>query len=247
MATDENPIARLYNRTSDIVNEPIRMLMPIAGHEKMPLVSLEESVISLVDTLPRIQYYVSIAKKLCEPKPADGLTQDQSASIILYTMEWEPYTECLYVVLNSALRAENRGKLKPWFSYLKLILTALSRLPSSQRTVYRGVKKDLSEEYSIDKIFVWWGFSSSTLSVGVLNNEQFLGKAGERTLFTIKCFSGKDISQHSYFQKESEILLLPARQFQVTSRLQLSYRLHMIQLEEIKSDIPLLESGNHQS
>lgn len=129
-----------YIRMSDIIKEPNKMLMPIQRYEKMPLVSLEEAVLPLISILPRIENYVFIAKHRCESESVDGLTQDQSASIMLYTMEWEPQEQCLYFVLNATLRSEDRGKLKPWFSYLKLIFTSLSRLPSSSRFVYRGVK-----------------------------------------------------------------------------------------------------------
>ena len=224
-----------HKRIFDIVKGPNRLLMPIAGYEDLPLVTLEEAVIPLVDQLPRIQTYVHVAKSRCDPLSANELSVDQSASIMLYTMESEPQNQCLYVVLNATLRTEDRGKLKPWFSYLKLFLTALSNLPSSSRQVYRGVKKDLSSEYIKGEQFIWWAFSSCTLSVETLKNEQFLGKTGVRTLFSIECTSGKDISRHSYYAAEEELLLPPARQFQVVASLQLATDLHMIQLKEIDS------------
>jgi hypothetical protein len=70
---------------------------------------------------------------------------------------------------------------------------------------------DLSSEYPINKIFVWWGFSSCTTSVKVLENEQFLGKTGTRTLFAIECDDAKDMRQHSMFSIQDEILLVAAR------------------------------------
>jgi hypothetical protein len=156
-------------------------------------------------------------------------------------MDWEPHEECLYFALNSTLRSEDRRQLKPWFLYLKLFLTALSQLTSSHPFVYRGVKLNLSKQYPLGKTFVWWGFSSCTSHVGVLENEQFLGKSGERTMFTIECNSGKDISRHSYYQTEKEILLLAARQFTVESSLQAAPGLHMIQIKETQSPISLLQ------
>src|SRR5262249_12579660 len=156
-------------RISDIAEEPQTMLMPIRGYEKMPLVSLEQAVEPLVSMLPRIRNYVSIAKDRCN-EPADGLTQDESASIMLYSMEWKPHKGCLYFVLNSTLRTEDRKKLKPFFSYLKLILTALSRLPSTRRVIYRGIKIDFSERYQKGSTFVWWGFSSCSTSIEVLGS-----------------------------------------------------------------------------
>ncbi|CAF1402134.1 unnamed protein product [Adineta steineri] len=242
-----NVDSQQYTRISDIVNEPQEMLMPIEGYEEMPIVPLEEAVAPLISILPKIQTYTYVAKQRCKSVPPDDLTQDESASIMLYSMEWEPHKECLYFALNATLRTEDRRKLKPWFSYLKLILTALEKLPSTRCHVFRGVNLDLSEQYTQEKTFVWWGFSSCTTSIGVLENEQFLGKTGERTLFTIECDSGKDISRHSYYQKEKEVLLLPARQFIVIACLQPAPGLHMIQLKETKPPINLLQPVTNQS
>lgn len=247
MATGGNSKAPQYMRISDIAKEPQKMLMPIRGYDNEPLVPLEKAVEPLVSILPDVQDYVYVAKQRCEPKPANGLTQDESAAIILYTMEWEPHDQCLYFALNSTLRTEDRRKLKPWFSYLRLLLTALVKIPSTRHFVYRGVKMDLSKHYPVGKTFVWWGFSSCTLKMGVLENEQFLGKTGERTLFTIDCDSGKDISRHSYYESEGEILLLAARQFVVKDCLEPAVGLHMIQLTETESPIKLLEVGANNS
>ncbi|CAF0818247.1 unnamed protein product [Adineta steineri] len=247
MATGGNVDPQQYTRISDILKEPQEMLMPIRGYEKVPLVSLEEAVTPLVSILPEIQDYAYVAKQRCKSIPPDDLTQDESASIMLYSMEWEPHEECLYFALNAALRSEDRRKLKPWFSYLKLILAALEKLPSTRCNVFRGVNLDLSEQYTVGKTFVWWGFSSCTISIEVLKNEQFLGKTGERTLFTIECDSGKDISRHSYYQSEKEVLLMAARQFLVVGCLQPASGLHMIQLKETKPPITLLQPVTNQS
>lgn len=235
----EDDIRRML-RISDMIEEPRRMLMPIQGYEKVPLVSLEEAVKPLVPFVPDVRRMAWTAKERCED-PVDGLTCDESASIMLYSMEWKPRDECLYVVLNATLRAVDREKLLVWFPYLKLILTALSRLPSVSRTVYRGIKLNLMEDYPKDKKFAWWGFSSCTRSVEVLNSEQFLGKTGDRTLFAVNCYSGKNILNHSYFEREDEILLLPARQFKVASVLNSGNGLHIIQIDEIEPKYPLLE------
>ncbi|CAF1118820.1 unnamed protein product [Adineta steineri] len=247
MATGGNIDPQQHTRVSDIAKEPQKMLMPIRGYEKMPIVPLEEAVTPLISILPEIQDYAYVAKQRCESVPPDNLTQDESASIMLYSMEWEPHDECLYFALNATLRTEDRRKLKPWFSYLKLILTALEKLPSTLRSVFRGVNLDLSKQYTKEKSFVWWGFSSCTTSIEVLQNEQFLGKTGQRTLFTIECDSGKDISRHSYFQSEKEVLLLAARQFIVVGCLRPAPGLHMIQLKETKPPITLLQPVTNQS
>ena len=67
---------------SDIANEPHEMLMPISGYDEMPLVSLEGAVKPLISLLPKIRDYAHAAKQRCK-KPADNLTPDESASIML--------------------------------------------------------------------------------------------------------------------------------------------------------------------
>jgi hypothetical protein len=99
-----------------------------------------------------------IAKERTDEKTLDGLTQEESASIQLYTMEWQSSNNSLYFHLNAALRAQDRGLLVPYFGYLKLILSALWKLQSVRKTVWRGVKTDLSSKYPVGKTFVWWGF-----------------------------------------------------------------------------------------
>ena len=227
-------------RVTDIVKEPLKTLLPIEGYENMPLVSLEEAVENLGQILPRIQNYAYVAKKQCK-NPADNLTPDESASIMLYTMGWEPSSTCLYSILNATLRSKDRQKLKPWFLYLRLLLNALFRLPRISQTVYRGVKLDLSQQYVVGDTIEWWGFSSCTHTMMALQSELFLGKTGVRTMFAIECLNGKDISKHSYFETEDEILLLPATQFKVISCLDQG-DLKMVQLREVIPRFPLLHT-----
>ena len=238
---ENNNESQVHNadRVSDVTKEPDVMLLPIEGYEKKPLVSLEEAVAPLVELVSDIKRKAWIAKTRAT-NPKDGLTSDESAAIILYSMEWPEEEQSLYQVLNSTLRAEKRSLLKPWFLYLKLILTGLNKLPSLEgRTFYRGVKKDLSSNYPPGKTFVWWGFSSCTATIDVLDNEGFLGKTGIRTLFTIECKNAKNIRDHSMFADENEVLLMPATQLEVVSRYHPSSDVHIVQLKETEPLFPL--------
>ena len=239
--SDNDDASQHNHRFLDFASEPCTMLMPIQGYEKKPLVSLEEAVETIVAVVPDAKRMAYVAKEKCKKIPNNRLSLDESASLMLYSMEWEPQEECLYYVLNATLRMENRRKLVPWFSYLKLVLTAFARLPSQHRFVYRGIKQDMRKDYPKGETIIWWGFSSCTSTMDVLENDQFLGSKGTRTLFTIECTSGKDIRQYSSIQNEDEILLPPGRQFQVVSCLQQSGDLYMIQLKETESPFPLLE------
>ncbi|CAF1571980.1 unnamed protein product [Rotaria magnacalcarata] len=229
----------------DVAFEPLKMLMPIEGHEQMPLVSLEKAVEPLTTIVADIQRKAWVAKEKAEESPSkDGLTSDESAAIRLYTMEWVPQNKSLYFALNEFLRWDQPGrhaKLQPFFLYLKLFLTGLSRLPSERRFVYRGVTMDLSSRYANKTKIVWWGFSSCTASLSVLKADAFLGKTGLRTMFTIDSLTGKDIRAYSDHVIEDEVLLLAATQFEVLSYLEAADGLHMIQLKEIVAKFPLLE------
>jgi len=224
---------------TDVAEEPHDFLLPISGYEQMPLVRLETAIEKLIDLLPSIKLYAYVAKQRCQ-QPTDGLTQDESAAIMLYTMGWKPRDQCLYFVLNATLRSSDRQKLKPWFLYLRLLLNGLFRLPQMCGTVYRCTKLDLSDKYIIGKTVVWWAFSLCTGWLNNLHSEEYLGKTGLRTLFIIECDSGRDIRQHSFFPSTDELLLMAATQFQVIDYLDQG-DLHIIRLKEIQPIYPLLQ------
>ena len=213
-------------RCLDADKEPNRWLSPVQGYEDKPLVSLKESVQrikslvndqqtkKLVDE-KHIQNLVQdldrniwIAEKNSS-ESKEGLSKDESAAIHLYTMQWSDSDDNLSTVINKILQLEKRDILKPWFSYLKLILTALFKLPSKKGIIWRGVRGNVSDKYQKEK--VWWGFSSCTETMGEI--DQFLGRTGERTIFMIDCMHGKAIRNHSKFPEENEILLMPGYLF----------------------------------
>lgn len=114
---------------SNIRDEPKQMLKPIAGYEREPIVSLEEACKPLEDIVDHeLKQNMFIAKENSK-QPKHGLTSDESAAIHLYTMEWDDSEKSLYAILNRTLRLVDRTKLRPWFKYLKLLLTGLFKLP----------------------------------------------------------------------------------------------------------------------
>jgi NAD:arginine ADP-ribosyltransferase/Leucine Rich repeat len=206
------------DRFWDDTQEPQQELQPIDDYLDTPLVSLEIAIDSIVEYCPDIYGYLITAMTKCQ-NPADGLSQNESAAIYLYTMHWEPQEQCLYHVLNEALRNQNGNDLGPWLPFLKLVVTALQRLPSQNGTIWRGVTLNLSDEYEVGKRVVWWSLSSCTQSIAILKSNLFFGSHGPRTLFSIECRDGKIIRPHSHFFHEDEVLLLPATQFEVKSKL----------------------------
>ncbi|CAF4745786.1 unnamed protein product [Rotaria sp. Silwood1] len=219
----------------------VETLFRIEGFEDIPLLSLENAVKHLENIIPNVRRNAWIAKER-SIVVADGITQDESAAIQLYTMEWKPSDQSFYIHINTALRESNRDRLTPFLYYLKLVLTALWKLPSIKTTVWSDVKGDLSIQYPIGKEFVWWGFSSCTKSRRFLEQEEFLGKTGVRILFRIECETGKSIRAHSYSKTESEILLFPATRMRVINQMDSNDDAVVIQLQEIKSPFLLLQS-----
>jgi hypothetical protein len=214
-------------RFLDAGEEPTRSLTPLEGYEKKDLVSLEDAVKSIDVSIHNLNAMVWTAKRNSQ-NPSNGLTPDESAAIGLYTMEWPEGYENFYTLLNQKLRSEERKCLTPWFSFLKLFLTALYKLPSIRKTIWRGIRENVNNLYIED--FIWWGVSSCTTTIESM--ERFIGRSGERTLFMIECINGKSIKAHSSYQDENEILLMPGTYLTVTGKWSPSENLHIIHLQE---------------
>ncbi|CAF1139133.1 unnamed protein product [Rotaria sordida] len=225
---------KVNQRFLDVQNEPQEMLLPIEGYEDTPLLSLKMSVGNLERMISKVIENANIATER-SAYPANELSQDESASICLYTMDWKISDRSLCARLNAALRSNDRSEIIPYFFYLKLFLTALCKLKSAKKTVWRGVKADLRNQYPIGKSFIWWGFSSCIESFDDIQSDQFLGKKGLRTVFQIECETGKVINEHSYYHDINEILLLPGIQLQVIDQNYPSNDLCVIHLKEIQS------------
>lgn len=226
-------------------DEPQQLLEPIFGYADEPLLSLEEACEPLLSIFPRLPKHIQIAKRKSK-KPADGLTQDESAAIRLYTMEWDAAPDELYPsfysYLNQILRSVDRTELRPWFRYLKLFLTALAKLPiQSRQTVWRGVRRDQSADYPEGAGITWWSFSSCTTSLRVLESDLYLGNSGTRTLFSIETFNARSISAHSNFTAEDEILLLPGTFLEVKSQFNPAPDLYVIHLVQKRPPYAMLE------
>lgn len=231
--------------TFGIDDEHNQILQPISGYAQEPLLPLEEACEPLHTIVPRLEAYVWVAKQNSK-NPADGLTQDESAAIRLYTMEWDSVEAdtraSLYAHLNRTLKQIDRTKLRPWFRYLKLLLTALAKLPCAPRqTVWRGIRKDSSKDYVPGTDSTWWAFSSCTTSLSVLESDLYLGQTGTRTLFSIEAINGRTVRTHSHFQLEDEILLLPGTFFEVKSRLNPAPDLFIVHLSQKAPPHDLLE------
>mmetsp|Transcript_41486 Transcript_41486/g.72872 ORF Transcript_41486/g.72872 Transcript_41486/m.72872 type:complete len:420 (+) Transcript_41486:62-1321(+) len=219
----------MNSRIEDVGNETNQVLQPLRGLAATPLVCLSEAGESIVKAglLPEGDWegiecvaYMFAEQRLSSGPDAHGLSKEEIAAIHAYTQESE-----LYVKLNYFLRLKSRSKLKPFLPYLKLLLTAMYKLPVFSGMVNRGVKKRLDEldaVYSHGKALIWWAFSSTTVDIEVLKEDQFLGTSGGRTIFQLEILDGVDISDYSAVDSEREVLLFPCSKFEVCGVLPLS-------------------------
>jgi hypothetical protein len=215
------PNDRFVNNTLSELQEANRS--PIFGYEDSPVLTLEEAVEKIVPLISHAMDYVTTAKKNYN-RHSDLLTQDESAAVYLYSMPTPFFSR-----LNDTLRIENRHALKPWFAFLKLFITALEKLPSTRKTVWRGVSGDVSSIFADGDVHIWWSVNSCSMDLKVV--EKFLSETG--TVFAIDAIDAKDISAFSTFPEEQEIVLMPGTRVRALSLpLNFESRFFIVHLEE---------------
>lgn len=222
------------NRFGDI-DAALKRLPPVYGYRSENLVSLEEALKPIEPQIEELAFYIETAKKHCHFPSEHGLTQDQSAAIYIYTMEWGDTT--LYRVFNAALRSENRKDLKIWFKYMKLFDSALNKLPVAREVIWRGVPLDIGKNYSENQIVTWWSVNSCSSSVDIIKD--FLHDEKNSTLFLIEAINGVKISGYTEFETENEVILRIGTDFRVKSNaLDHPNGTHVVHLIEIDHKNP---------
>ena len=238
----EIAMSDINTSSSDIINDIKTSSGPIIGYAKEPLLPLVKACAPLNNLIHNMAFYVQLALHETPEIPSDQLTIDESAAIRLYTIEWEEPYRSLYSMLNYTLKTGTREELRPYFKYLKLLLTGLAKVPCTPPlTIWRGIPKDLSPEFPPGTPVTWWSFSSCTTALSVLENNMYLGNSGERTLFSVETINGRIIRDHSYYVTEDEILLLPGTHMIVQSQFSPAPELHIIHLKQVVPEEMLLE------
>ena len=215
------------------INEPLELMGPITGVMNCVSLSLMDAVAaSGVENIDAHAHMASgLGAQLAAVDP-HGLDADEAGALWLYTAESD-----FYPTLNRQLHTRDRSTLKPFFPYLRLMLTARSKLPKYTGSVWRGVKGvDLRAKYPKDKEVWWWAFSSTTKQLQTLTNPMFLGTSGVRTVFMIEIVHGVDLQRYSAFQgvaSEKEVLLYPGTKFMVVDAMEMGEGLFQVHLREL--------------
>lgn len=138
----DNNISSEYLSTPEYIQVGIKTSdtsIPMDGFTDEPLLPLEEALKPFNGKINQLSKFIKEAKTKCHYPSEHNLTLDESAAIYIYTMKWN---KCLYDHLHSALNSNNRLTLQPWFKYLKLLKTALNKLPIAKSEIWQGAPFD---------------------------------------------------------------------------------------------------------
>jgi hypothetical protein len=216
-------------RLQEVAAEPEIILPPILGVKASAGISFPDAITPLVSGIPGLEHYLKRAHQYGQQNAAEGLSADEVAAVYLYTTE-----SAFYRRLNTALRDPDRERAKPFFGYLRLLLSALPKMQGYGGSLWRGVATDLRGHYPKDRTVTWWGVSSCTAKRSVATS--FIGSTGKRTLFEVIPTRAASIRRFSAFTGEDEYLLLPGVQLRVKNVQTEKTGLCTVTLEELPSD-----------
>jgi hypothetical protein len=153
---------------------------------------------------------------------------DYALVIHSYSLEDPAVYKAINAEMHSGERRTSAGtRLCTCAPYIKFVNAALESLPERfifSGTCSRGVKwvfpspddHDPAGYFFAGKRFYFYEFKSSSQKMELMYDEQFCGKTGPRTIFTIHACRGFDISEFSAFgEQEKEVLFAPLSQFEV--------------------------------
>ncbi|MFI6741469.1 ADP-ribosyltransferase domain-containing protein [Nonomuraea sp. NPDC050451] len=203
---------KLYlERLASVKDEGLE-LPAITGVFDTPLMDFREAVSPVAKLLSGLDWHTEQSYRFGEKQSAgatDGLSADEIAALYLYTCE-----SAFYRQINATLRNPDRTRIVPYLPYLRLLFSAVSRLPVRKEPLWRGVSLDLRAQYPLGRTVTWWGVSSCTSELGVA--QAFLGRRGKRTLFEVHPARAVGIRSFSAFTGEEEFILAPGTQLKVT-------------------------------
>jgi uracil DNA glycosylase len=207
--TSTMELHQLYLERLASVKDEGLALPAITGVFDSPLQDFRTAVTPVAKLLAGLDWDVQRSHEFGMTKAGATLTADEIAALYLYTCE-----SAFYRQINATLRHPDRSKLEPYLPYLRLLFSAVGRLPVRTEPLWRGVNLDLRAQYPRGRTVTWWGVSSCTSKLGVAQG--FLGGRGRRTLFEVRPKRAVGIKAFSAFTGEEEFILTPGTQLEVT-------------------------------
>ncbi|MFC4072249.1 ADP-ribosyltransferase domain-containing protein [Actinoplanes subglobosus] len=201
---------QLYLERLASVKDEGLALPAISGVFDTPLQDFRTAVAPVAKLLSGLDWDVARSHEFGEGRVAGELSADEIAALYLYTCE-----SAFYRQINATLRHPDRSRLEPYLPYLRLLFSAVGRLPVRTEPLWRGVNLDLRAQYPLGRTVTWWGVSSCTSKLSVAQG--FLGGRGKRTLFEVHPKRAVGIKAFSAFTGEEEFILTPGTQLEVTA------------------------------
>jgi hypothetical protein len=166
--------------------------------------TLDDIEVKVVTTEYHPHPYKSVCKQLAQQY---RLTKDEIAAIRLYTMNCD-----FFKWLNFYLRQDNRDLARLFFPFIRLLMTALAKLPKFEGPLlFRGMRNDCTANFRVSPKYTAWFFES--FSTNYRKALKFAKPAGApagapRTLQIFSCrqFSGATpITWFSRYPFEDEV------------------------------------------
>ncbi|MEV6197721.1 ADP-ribosyltransferase domain-containing protein [Streptomyces sp. NPDC051920] len=228
---------QLYLERLTSVKDEGLVLPEITGVFDTPLMDFQDAVDPVSATLSGLAGHIRRSRDFGKQRvdqPAGGsLSADAIAALHLYTCESAFYRE-----INSVLRSPDRTRVTPYLPYLRLLFSAVSKLPAYTQPLWRGVSLDLRAQYPVGRTVTWWGVSSCTSELKVAR--AFLGSRGKRTLFEVTPARAVGIKSFSAFTGEEEYILTPGTQLKVTEVKSEPRGLCTVRLSEVTDTAPMV-------
>lgn len=188
------------------LNDPSELIKQI---EQEPLVPLQEALRPFQKKIKDLPKKITTAQKLCTKPSKHGLTPDESAAIYIYSMGTDENS--LYDHLKKAWQSKGPEQIRPWFSYLRLLFSAVKKCPDAPGEVWQGMEyNDRVEEILRDSsAALYIGFGSAIASPDPIR-QRLNGKNDNSCRIIFVKYSdvqAKDISD--YIKKGPEYILFP--------------------------------------
>jgi len=186
-------------------NNPHQLL---TGYQDEPRASLEEALEPVDGKMDNLVHHIKEAKAKCRYPSDHGLSRDESAAIYIYTMKWE--TRCVHNQLHRALSSGDRSQVKPWFMYLKLLKSALDKLPTASTGVWQGTSFDdsLNDKFSSKSASLYTSLGSCSPSEEEVQKYLQKRSGPKRMFIRYESVNGKLVTGYTA-SKSNEIIIWP--------------------------------------
>ena len=213
---------------------PRRRSRRCSGIELAPVLALRRAVMPLRKIVPGVRELAAAAlafaaNKLLLEVDAHGLTEDEVAAINLLTLN-SPFRH----TLDAMMRANDNEDVAPFFPYLRLVLSALMKLPDHTGSVFcvmEGGRGDSEHDYEVGTEFYWPHVARGHTALLHAAEGMLSGGASRRsrsrsppTLFCVEGGTARDVRAYSsLYANEEIIVLLPGAQFSVQSHVAMAH------------------------